>query len=196
MATARLSLTYSAAAWNRLRTYLRRETGLEGVSFYTGKELHKSGMAHLHVLVRRPGTSPWLLHYSRLWSLAESAGFGRVDVQVAVSRDDVARYVSKSAGMVPAGVTYSPGGYDGQAGGIVAAYGSKSAEAMPKWTRRGSWSRDWCEWTPATRIAGFEWRLGGASAEFIADGFAADGWRVVDPSRLRVPAVVAGEGGT
>lgn len=194
-ATARLSLQYAAASWNRLRTALRREDGLEGVSFYVGKELHKTGMAHLHVLVRRPGTSPWLMPYPRLWKLASSAGFGRIQVDVAVSKGDVARYVSKSAGMLPRAMTTGDG-YSGQAGSVVAAYGSKSAEVMPKWTRRGSWSRDWCEWSAPTPVAGFAWRLGGASADFIADGFRSDGWQVVDPARLRVPGQRAsGEGG-
>lgn len=191
MATAALSLRYAARAWNHLRTQLRNDRGLKGrVSFYTGRELHKNGMAHLHVLVRARVASPWLMTYGRLWQLASAAGFGRIDVQRARRGEAVGRYVAKAAGIAGAASEGRPagrGGTSGLAASIVAGYGSKSADALPRWTRRGSWSPSWCEdWTAPTPLAGFAWRLGGASASFTAEALGASGFIIEDPARYRV----------
>ena len=195
MATAALSLRYAGAAWNRLATQLRKQKGLKGrVAFYCGRELHESGMAHLHVLVRVRAATPWFMQYQALWKLAAAAGFGRIDLQRARRGESVARYVSKAAGMAgAAGIENSRSGsarkntVPSMAAGIVAGYVSKSAESLPRWTRRGSWSPTWVEdWTRPTPLAGFAWRLGGASAAFISSGLVASGFVVEDPARYRV----------
>jgi len=196
MATAALSLRYAARAWNHLRTQLRNDPGLKGrVAFYTGRELHESGMAHLHVLVRARVASPWLMKYGRLWELAQAAGFGRIDMQRARRGESVARYVSKAAGMLDTPGVVSAGNASGMAAGIVAGYVSKSAEALPRWTRRGSWSPTWVEdWIRPTPLAGFAWRLAGASAPFVLAGLIASDFTIEDPTRLRIPAAVGPPG--
>ena len=194
MATAALSLRYAQRAWHRLSVQLRKDRGLKGrVAFYVGRELQESGMAHLHVLVRARVESPWLMKYDRLWQLAQAAGFGRIDVQRARRGEAVARYVSKAAGMT--GTPYVPpataGTVPGMAAGIVAGYVSKSAEALPRWTRRGSWSPTWVEdWIEPTPLAGFTWRLAGGSAPFIKAGLIASDFTLEDPSRFRISAAV------
>jgi len=190
MATAALSLRYAARAWNHLRTQLRNDPGLKGrVAFYTGRELHENGMAHLHVLVRARVASPWLMKYGRLWELAQAAGFGRIDMQRARRGESVARYVSKAAGMLDTPGVVPAGNASGMASGIVAGYVSKSAEALPRWTRRGSWSPTWVEdWIRPTPLAGFAWRLAGASAPFVLAGLIASDFTIEDPTRLRIPA--------
>lgn len=190
MATAALSLAYAARAWNHLATQLRNDRGLKGrVAFYTGRELQENGMAHLHVLVRARVGSPWLMKYERLWGLATAAGFGRIDVQRARRGESVARYVSKAAGMLgtPSAPAATSGTVPGMAAGIVAGYASKSAEVLPRWTRRGSWSPTWVvDWIRPTPLAGFEWRLAGASAGFVVAGLIASDFVVEDPTRYRV----------
>lgn len=189
MATAALSLRYAGQSWNRLATQLRKQKGLKGrVAFYVGRELHESGMAHLHVLVRVRAATPWFMTYQALWGLAQAAGFGRIDVQRARRGESVARYVSKAAGMAgAAAVGAGQVTARGAAAGIVAGYVSKGAESLPRWTRRGSWSPSWVEdWTAPTPLSGFAWRLGGASAAFTSSGLVSSGFVVEDPTRYRV----------
>lgn len=177
-ARAVLSLPDAAESWNRLRLMIRR--AWPTAEFYKGTELHESGVAHLHVLVRLPGVAEvaalrWVLsQHEDGDGWAVRAGFGPVvDVQIVKSREEAGEYVSKA----------------------TSGYASKSADAMPKWTRRGSWSRGWCEWVRPTPIAGFAWQLGHASADFTTEALRASGFAIVDPGRLRVPASPVATGG-
>jgi len=163
LARARLSVQFAGQAWNRLRLSLEREFG-ERLSYYRAVELHQSGMAHVHLLIRASSLADWFIHYRRLRELVVRAGFGKVlDVQAVKNRDAAASYVSK----------------------MTAAYTAKgAADAMPRWTRRGTWSRDWCEWTPATRLPGYTWQLAAAGHEFVRQALLGEGWHVDSPARV------------
>lgn len=174
------SLRYQSWAWNRLRTALSRTVAFKGAAYFRGVELQRSGMAHLHVIVRVADlASFWSLRAALRGTdgtdgLAVRAGFGRVsDVQLARSRGDVARYVTKD----------------------VAAYATKGTDAvMPRYTRRtgyslgtGSRIAAWApDWARPTRIAGFTWRLAAAGADTVTRALVASDFVIGDPERFRV----------
>jgi hypothetical protein len=113
----------------------------------------------------------WFMHYSRFRELAVRAGFGaRVDVQAVKSRTDAALYVTKA----------------------TAAYVTKDAETgevgrwLPKYTRRGAVSREWCEWTAPTRIAGFRWQVAKCGADTAERALVASDFTMVDPASRRI----------
>lgn len=179
-ATAQASIRYAAASWNRLRLSLVREFGGERVHYYRAVELHKSGMAHLHLLVRVDSLGAWFVHYGRFRQLAVAAGFGPVlDVQAVKSRGDAARYVSKA----------------------TAAYVTKDPETgevgqwLPRYTRRGAVSAQWCEWAPPTRLAGFAWQRASAGPETVLRALIASDFVMVDPARSRITSAPTGAGG-
>ena len=163
LAVARLTTRVASVRWNVLRLSLSRLFG--SLPYYRAIELHSSGVAHLHVLLRISSRTELLLRQRAMAAAIESAGFGRSSWSVADGPRAVSEYVTKA----------------------TSAYVSKGAEAMPKWTRRGSWSKDWTdEWVPATPIAGLSWQLGRASERMTAEALRASGFRVVDPALLRV----------
>jgi hypothetical protein len=191
------SLLYQQFAWNRLTANLRnrkfiKESG--GLAYLRGVELQRSGMAHVHVLIRVASRADFMklraalrgdeAKRSRLArtdpehrdaGLAIRAGFGKVvDVQLARSRMDVARYVTK---MQDAG-----GASD------AAAYVTKGTSApMPRYTRRTSYGRAWAPgWVKPTPLAGFTWRLAAASIETVTTALRLSGVELIDPGSLRV----------
>lgn len=186
------SVRYASWAFNRFRTYLVREYG--AVPYFRGVELQKSGMAHLHVLLRLPagsGAPAAFLglrakvrgpEWDRSAGLAVRAGFGKVvDMQLARSGGDVARYVTKASSEVAGYVT------KGLAGG------------MPRYTRRSSWSRSeaaaWAPgWVKPAPISGFTWRLAKASVGTVSDALWRSEFVVVDPAFVRGLAPVAAGG--
>jgi hypothetical protein len=187
------SLRYQSWAWNRLRTSLSRRGKVIGsMAYFRGVELHKSGMAHVHVLVRVESVTAFMLLRSALRGdeskrttvpvndrragLAIRAGFGRVvDVQLARNRGDVARYVTKD----------------------VAAYVTKGVTAaMPRYTRRSAYSRAWAPgWVKPTPIAGFDWRLASCSADVAQRALIRSDFVIGDPERFRVVSAPTGAGG-
>lgn len=187
------SIRFAAESWNRLRGTLVRGRKRGGPAFapfgriryYRGLELQTNGRAHLHVLVRVGSVAEfWRLRTVLTGAEAARAGFGeRSAVELARSRGDVARYVTKAVDAVPEGVE-------------LGAYVTKGTEAggsaltvMPRYTRRFSWSigeAEWAPWTPATPIAGFNWRIGQLSHARALDALAASDFVIVDPGRFRV----------
>ena len=164
-AVSRVTLAVASARWNVLRGGIKRLFGV--APYYRAAELHESGVAHLHVLLRVSSRTEWLLRQRAFYGLVASAGFGRTSHSV-VGPDarGVAEYVTK----------------------MTAAYVSKDAAGMPKWSRRGAWSRDWTdEWAPATPIAGFRFQLGRADLGLTREALVASGFVVIDPARYRVP---------
>ena len=162
-AVARVTVAVAAYRWKVLLLSLSRLFGT--LPYYRAVELHASGVAHLHVLIRVSSRTELLLRQRAMAEAIEAAGFGRSSWSVADGPRAVAEYVTKA----------------------TAAYVSKDAEAMPKWTRRGSWSKDWTDaWVPATPIAGFSWQLGRASERMTSEALRASGFRVVDPAMLRI----------
>lgn len=179
-ARVQASIRYAAASWNRLRVQLVNEFGGERVHYFRAVELHKSGMAHLHLLIRVDSLGEWFVHYSRFRALAVAAGFGPVlDVQAVKSRTDAARYVTKA----------------------TAAYVTKDEETgevgrwLPKYTRRGAVSAEWSEWTPPTRIAGFSWSLADCGRETALRALIASDFVMVDPAFRRVSSAALAAGG-
>lgn len=191
-AVVETSTRYASWAWNRFRTYLVREHG--PVPYFRGLELQQSGVAHLHVLIRLRDL-PEFLALQRLINgptgLAVRAGFGPVvDVQLARSSGDVARYVTKAdGGGAPLATTSRPG----QPGQHAAAYVSKLPATLPRYTRRAAWSlksgrAPWAPaWAEPTRIAGYTWRVAHASESTVRAALVASDFSVVDPATLRVP---------
>lgn len=194
---AELSSRYAAWAWNRLRTYLAREVierddrgravqRYGHRAYFRGLELQRSGMAHLHVLFRVRDTADFLALRSllrgpeddRAAGLAVRAGFGLVvDAQLARSRGDVARYVSKGTGV-------------SEAGGDAVAYATKGERQMvPKYARQASWAQSWAPgWVKPTPVAGFSWRVADAHPDVVTPALVASGFVIDDPARFRVPA--------
>lgn len=174
-AASQASIRYLAESWNRLRTRLVAEWGTE-VAFFRGVELHKSGIAHMHVLIALDSLEAWLGRYGQFQAFAVAAGFGRkVDIQQVRSPQEAARYVGKAA------VAYTAKG---------------EAQPMPRYTRRAAWSRGWCEWTPPTPVAGFEWSLGFVDPGTAARALEASGYVIEDPGRYRVVSAPSGAGGS
>jgi hypothetical protein len=179
-ARVQASIRYAAEAWNRLRLSLVREFGGERVHYFRAVELHKSGMAHLHLLVRVDSLSSWFVHYGRFRALAVTAGFGPVlDVQAVKSRADAAKYVTKATA---AYVTKDPN--TGEVG-----------RWLPKYTRRGAVSAEWCEWAPPTRLAGFSWSRAECGPETAMRALIASDFVMVDPERFRVTSAATAAGG-
>lgn len=190
--TVEHSTRYASWAWNRFRTYLVREYG--AVPFFRGLELQQSGMAHLHVLLRVRDATEFMQLRSlirgpetdRASGLAVRAGFGLVvDMQLARSGGDVARYVTKT-----------------QAAGDAAAYATKGVPAaLPRYTRRTAWSlttgrAPWAAgWVKPTPIAGFTWRVARCTTETVLGALPAEDFHVVDPESYRVRSGPSGPGG-
>lgn len=169
------SVRQAAQSWHRLSIILGREFGR--LHYYRGLELTKAGTAHLHVIVRVDSVSDFWRLRSLVRRNVVRAGFGRVvQSDLARSSEAVVRYVTKADG--------------GQsAGSRVAAYVTKGIDGrFPRWTRRASWSREWSDWTPATPIAGFRWRVAQAARSFVVDGLVASDFVLVDPARYRIRA--------
>lgn len=181
-AITRASIRYAAASWNRMRTHAVKDPALaglfggDGMAFSKAVELQRNGRAHLHVLLRVPSLESGFAYRRRLREVAVAAGFGGdvergrgmgFDMQAARSRADLARYVSKGA--------------------RVEGYVVKAGDLMPRYTRRFSYSRSWCEWTPATRIAGWwDWHLAGGSPGTVTRALEASGYGICDPAAFRV----------
>lgn len=169
-----ISVRYQAQAWNRLRLMLERHFG-HRVEYYKALELHpgggaNDGIAHLHLLVRTASVAEWWMRFQGAgsWrSLLARAGFGVVTkVELVKSREDAARYVTK----------------------MTAAYTSKDMAELPRWTRRGAWSRDWSTWDKPTRIAGeWHWQLARGPLDGIREALVATGFALLDASELRAP---------
>jgi hypothetical protein len=203
------SSRYAAWAWNRLTTRYRARYG-RSLVFFRGTEAHRSGMVHLHVLVRVESTEEyaWLRAVmrgdervretvepnDRRAGLARKAGFGVVvDVQLARSGGDVAKYVTKAA-------SGDRMGFEVREGSRAAAYVSKGADlSMPRYTRRVSWSMKAAAWAPGwvkpAPIAGFWWRLEPMPSVHAAAIARSQGFEIGDPERFRVPAIAAGAAG-
>lgn len=181
-AQRRVSVRYVRQAWNKYRTYVNRDAELEelrqgdAVPFHASVELQRNGRAHMHVVLRVPSLAHGFRYRRRLRELAVLAGFGGdvaegrgrgFDMQAARSRQEMAAYVTKGVGL--------------------AAYGTKGGDQVPRYTRRFSWSRSWCEWTPAAPIAGrWEWRVAGGGPAVVTRALEASGFVLVDPARCRV----------
>lgn len=204
------SSRYASWAWNRLTSAYRRRYG-RSLEFFRGNEAHRSGMVHLHVLVRVQSTEEfaWLravirgdervresvAAHDRRAGLARMAGFGLVaSVELARSAGDVARYVTKAA-------SGDRMGFEVREGQRAAAYVSKGVSlAMPRYTRRTSWSMKRAAWAPDWRkpapIAGFWWRLDSMPPVHAAAVARSQGFVIGDPERYRVPdQAVATAGG-
>lgn len=83
------SVSYLRACFAKFRVYLGRKYGKEKVSYISIVELHRSGRAHLHVLVGVYIPQEWI---SENW---QRVGGGRiVDIRL-VDIHNVARYLSK-----------------------------------------------------------------------------------------------------
>lgn len=192
--TIEASVRYASWAWNRMRANLSNRHG--AVPYFRGLELQKSGIAHLHVLIRVRDAAEFMKlralirgpESDRGRGLAVMAGFGKVvDAQLARSGGDVARYVTK---MRDAGA------------GDAAAYATKGiGAALPRYTRRAAWSlpngrAPWAAgWRNATPIAGFDWRVARASVETVSEALALSDFHVVDPATYRIrPGNHPGEG--
>jgi len=188
------SIRYGQWAWNRMTARCRAR----GWSFpyARGVELHASGRAHLHVIARVESVSEFFILRNMLrggW--ATRAGFGAVvDVQIARSGADVARYVGKAtnAGAVAPVVRSAS-----LVGARAAAYVTKGLDArMPKYTRRASFARGWAEgWVRPTPIAGFSWRVAPASVDVVRRGLMLSDFVMVEPERFRVPIAAMAAGG-
>lgn len=207
------SLRYQSWAWNRLRANLTNRKRLGRLAYYRGVELHKDGVAHVHVLIRVQDAAAFLALRAALRGdeatrgtyalkdkrngLAILAGFGKVvDVQLARSKGDVARYVSKmeDAGQGDRLATETRGAIatDSRA----SAYATKgTSAAMPRYTRRTAYSRGskrldpWAgAWVKPTPIAGFVWRLAGCSEEVAQAALLRSDFVLDDPARYRVAA--------
>lgn len=193
-AVTRASVRYVAECWNRMATSMRRDPELRDlldagaggravIPYHKSMELQANGRAHLHVIIRVPSLAHGFRHRKRLRDLAVAAGFGGdaargrgmgFDMQAARSRAELSAYVTKGVGL--------------------AGYTTKAADLVPRYARRFSWARSWCEWTPATRIAGlWDWRVAGGSAELVTRTLEASGFHVVDPASCRI--YTAGGGG-
>jgi hypothetical protein len=218
------SLRYQSWAWNRLRTNLSRRKRLGRLTYYRGVELTKRGVAHVHVLVGvedvaafaglraalrgdervrtgvRDGT---VRENDRRVGLAIRAGFGTVvDVQLARSKGDVARYVAK---MEDAGLALAPETV-GAISKDASAYVVKGTTGtMPRYTRRTAYSMGrggkrscmdaWAPgWVRPTPIAGFDWRLAPAALETVTAALVASDFTIVDPARYRVGNAPPGAG--
>jgi hypothetical protein len=175
------STRYASWAWNRLTANMRYRRTLR--PFFRGLELQRSGMAHLHVLIRVRDAADFLAlraelrgpESDRSAGLAVMAGFGLVvDAQLARSGGDVARYVTKMR--------------DGGAGD-AAAYATKGVPAaLPRYTRRAAWSRAWAPgWVKPTPVAGFTWRVAHASESTVRAALALSDYSIVEPASCRVP---------
>ncbi len=82
------SVEHIKLCWNKLRTYLKRKFG-KSVSFITILEFHKSGYAHMHILVDKYIEQKWL---SETW---QALGGGKiVDIKY-VDIHRIAHYLSK-----------------------------------------------------------------------------------------------------
>lgn len=183
------STRYASWAWNRFRTYLYREHG--AVPFFRGVELQKSGVAHLHVLLRVENAVEVMALIARIGGptgLAVRAGFGPVaDVQLARSGGDVARYVTKANGGIGSRIVGS-----GRPGASAAAYVSKLPDVLPRYTRRTSWSlpngrSPWAAgWVKPTPIAGFTWRVAKCSVATVLGALPPSDFHIVDPGSYRV----------
>lgn len=167
-----MSIRYASQSFNRLSTLLARHFG-HRVAYYRALELHpgdgaNAGIAHVHVLLRTGSLQEWFMRYSgpRSWrGMLRRAGFGEVTrVELVRDRKAASHYVTK----------------------MTAAYTSKDMAELPRWTRRGAWSRDWCEWEPPTQIAGFSWVLARMPIEAMTAGLQADGWQLLDPGAFRI----------
>jgi hypothetical protein len=168
-AVARVTLAEAAARWKVLNLSLRRLFG--SLPYYRAAELHVSGVAHLHVLIRVQSRTALLIRGQALMAAILASGFGeRSSWSVASSERAVSEYVTKA----------------------TAAYVGKGNEAMPRWSRRGTWSRDWCEWVPATPIAGFNWQLSRSGGAITVEALRASGYLVIDAARCRVGSVATG----
>lgn len=185
------STSYAAWAWNRFRTYFVREYG--ALPYFKGLELQKSGMAHLHVLIRVDDATAFLAvqHHIRSTDLAVRAGFGPViDFQLARSGGDVARYVTKVDGS--SGVRAELVKGSARPGQHAAAYVSKTPDALPKYARRSTWSlpngrAPWApDWADPTPIAGFDWRVAKCNAATAAAGLHPEDFRLDDPDLYRI----------
>ena len=82
------SVEHIKKCWNKLRTYLRREFG-RNISFLTVLEFHKSGYAHMHILVDQYIEQPWL---SSTW---QALGGGKIVHMKYVDIHRIAHYLSK-----------------------------------------------------------------------------------------------------
>jgi hypothetical protein len=161
-AVARVTLAVASERWKVLNLSLRRLFG--SLPYYRAAELHESGVAHLHVLVRVSSRQAWLIRQRATLEAVAAAGFGRSSASIASSEQAVAEYVTKA----------------------TASYVGKGAEAMPKWSRRGAWSKDWCEWAVPTPIAGFNWQLSRAGGRITTEALRASGYLLMDAARCRV----------
>jgi hypothetical protein len=86
--SAEESAPYIRECWRKFRTYLKREYGVT-VSFISVVELHKSGYAHLHILVNRYISHNWL---KSNW---ESVGGGQMVWIKYVDCHRIAGYLAK-----------------------------------------------------------------------------------------------------
>lgn len=217
----RESWLYQSWAWNRLRANLSNRRALRGFAYFRGVELTGRGFAHVHAVVRVPDVAAYMAlrvalrgdeavrgtlpHKNRKNGLAIMAGFGKVvDVQLARSKGDVARYVSKmedaGAPLAPATLaaiardTDTPGG-----GRNVAAYATKGVGAiLPRYSRRSAHSRGsarmsaWAPgWIKPTPIAGYVWRLAAASEETVRGALSRSGFTIDDPASFRVSSAAS-----
>jgi len=186
-ATVEASTRYASWAWNRFRTYLSREYG--AVPYFRGLELQRSGVAHLHVLLRVPDSLAFMRlralirgpESDRSRGLAMRAGFGLVvDMQLARSGGDVARYVTKA----------------GSAGASMAsAYATKGlAGGLPRYARRASWSlptgrAPWAAgWVNPTPISGFTWRIARCTVATVLSALPSEDFEIHEAGRYRVQA--------
>jgi hypothetical protein len=176
-AATQASIRYMAECWNRLRTWLARYFGVRSTSvqYFRGVELHRSGLAHLHLMIRVPSLTDWFMAYGEFQRAAVQAGFGvKVDIQAVKSRVDAARYSAKA----------------------VASYTAKGeAMSLPKYTRRGAVSREWSDWTRPTPLAGFSWSVASCGRATAERALVASGFALVDPASIRVgvPATAGGQ---
>jgi len=173
-ALTRVSVRRASASWHRLAVRLRREFG--PLDYYKGLELTKAGVAHLHVIVRVESVADFWRLRALVRRSAERSGFGRVvHSDLARSSAAVTRYVTKADG----------GG--AREASHVAAYATKGVDGrFPRYARRGTWSRKWVTWAPATAIAGFRWQLANAAREFVVDGLIASDFVMADPALFRI----------
>jgi hypothetical protein len=197
------SARYASWAWNRLRLGLGRRMGAR--AYFRGLEVHKSGMVHLHVLVRVADATDFLhlrtvlrgdeRERSRVGTddrragLAINSGFGPVvDVTLARSGGDVAKYVTKAA-------SGDVMGFEARESSAVAGYASKGvAGPMPRYTRRSTWSVSpaaaWAPgWVKPTPIGGFWWRVESRPSIEAAAIVRSQGFTIGDPERFRVRVV-------
>src|SRR5262245_8786744 len=86
------SADYIRECWNKFRTYLKREFG-QRVEYIAVLELHKSGVAHLHVLIDRYIPKEWL---DSAWK-AVGGGFTWInDVDVHRVSVYISKYLTKA----------------------------------------------------------------------------------------------------